>query len=495
MGCVSNSARKGAIVKVGKVEEVKVVTTTDDLQIQPRQFVIHKEADILKDYTMGPKLGSGAFGSVRIGTHKITMQQRAIKTIKKSSISEDQFVKDKFFAEVEVLKTADHPNIVRLYEFYEDQLHFHLVTELVKGGELFDYIVSSKNLSEPVAAHFFKQILSAVNYCHTNGIVHRDLKPENLLLDRQDSSATVKVIDFGTSTIIDQSKRLTHRYGTSYYIAPEVLKKNYDEKCDVWSCGVILYILLSGKPPFYGETDADILARVEKGVYQMKGATWDRVSSNAKNLIKSMLNMDPRSRPTAAQCLESTWLTLMPDATNQDSIFTQDVLENLTNFRAEKKLQHAVMSFIATQLMNKNEVSQLAQAFRALDTNGDGKLSKDELLAQYKNTMGANQAEEEVQRIMKEVDVDGNGFIDYSEFIMASAKRESLLSKQNLENAFRLFDNDNSGKISAKEIRNILGREVISSDEVWRDLVGQVDQNGDGEIDLREFTEMMLKLF
>jgi len=182
---------------------------------------------------MGPKLGSGAFGSVRIGTHKITMQQRAIKTIKKSSISEDQFVKDKFFAEVEVLKTADHPNIVRLYEFYEDQLHFHLVTELVKGGELFDYIVSSKNLSEPVAAHFFKQILSAVNYCHTNGIVHRDLKPENLLLDRQDSSATVKVIDFGTSTIIDQSKRLTHRYGTSYYIAPEVLKKNYDEKCDI----------------------------------------------------------------------------------------------------------------------------------------------------------------------------------------------------------------------------------------------------------------------
>mmetsp|Transcript_25827 Transcript_25827/g.25370 ORF Transcript_25827/g.25370 Transcript_25827/m.25370 type:complete len:209 (-) Transcript_25827:25-651(-) len=208
-----------------------------------------------------------------------------------------------------------------------------------------------------------------------------------------------------------------------------------------------------------------------------------------------MLNMDPRSRPTAAQCLESTWLTLMPEATNQDSIFTQDVLENLTNFRAEKKLQHAVMSFIATQLMNKNEVSQLAQAFRALDTNGDGKLSKDELLAQYKHTMGANQAEEEVQRIMREVDVDGNGFIDYSEFIMASAKRESLLSKQNLENAFRLFDNDNSGKISAKEIRNILGREVISSDEVWRDLVGQVDQNGDGEIDLREFTEMMLKLF
>jgi len=253
--------------------------------------------------------------------------------------------------------------------------------------------------------------------------------------------------------------------------------------------------LLSGKPPFYGETDSEILARVEKGVYQMKGATWDRVSVNAKNLIKSMLNMKPQERPSASECLESNWLILMPEATNQSSILTAEALENLTSFRAEKKLQHAVMTFIATQLMNKNEVSQLSQAFRALDANGDGKLSKDELLAQYQSTMGLNQAEEEVERIMKEVDVDGNGFIDYSEFIMASAKRESLLSKQNLENAFRLFDYDNSGKISAKEIRNILGREVISNDEVWRDLVGQVDQNGDGEIDLREFKEMMLRLF
>lgn len=494
MGCFGSTSKRGTVVQTAGVQAPKRVESIEDMHIQPRQFVLHKQTDILKDYSLGTKLGSGAFGSVRVGTHRQTSQQRAIKTIKKAGISQDQLIKDKFFAEVDILKTADHPNIVRLYEFYEDQYHFHLVTELVRGGELFDFIVSTKSLSEPIAAHFFKQIISAVSYCHDNGIVHRDLKPENLLLDKKESNATLKVIDFGTSTIIDNSKRLTHRYGTSYYIAPEVLKKNYDEKCDIWSCGVILYILLSGKPPFYGDSDADILLRVERGVYSMKGPQWDKISVHAKNMIKSMLNMNPQARPTAAECLLSPWLSSIPKS-ELNSDLTLEVMENLNTFRSETKLQHAVMSFIATQLMNKNDINLLCQAFRDLDTNGDGKLSKDELLTQYQETMGTAQAEEEVERIMKEVDVDGNGFIDYSEFIMASAKRETLLSKTNLENAFSLFDSDSSGKITALEIRDILGRDIISNDAVWRELVQQVDINGDGEIDIREFKEMMIKLF
>lgn len=137
-----------------------------------------------------------------------------------------------FYNEIDILKTLDHPNIVQLYEFYEDPSHYHLVTEIVRGGEFFDFIIKSQILSEPIAARFMKQLLSAVSYCHNLNVVHRDLKPENLLLDRAASDGNLKVIDFGTCSLFS-NKPLTQRYGTAYYIAPEVLKKHYSEKCDI----------------------------------------------------------------------------------------------------------------------------------------------------------------------------------------------------------------------------------------------------------------------
>ena len=159
-------------------------------------------------------------------------------------------------------------------------------------------------LSEPIAANFMRQILSAVAYCHANNIVHRDLKPENLLLDKESHDATVKVIDFGTSTVHDNQQNLTQRYGTAYYIAPEVLQKDYNEKCDIWSCGVILYILLSGKPPFYGRQDRDILRRVNKGEYSLKGPEWENISQGAKNFIGKMLDYNPRTRISASKAMQ-----------------------------------------------------------------------------------------------------------------------------------------------------------------------------------------------
>lgn len=156
------------------------------------------------------------------------------------------------FSEVSVLKSIDHPNIIKLFELYQDDTNYYLITEHCQGGELFERIKSAENFSEKEAADYMKQILSAVYYCHERQIVHRDLKPENLLFDQKKQNANIKVIDFGTSRKFDPTKKLTKRLGTPYYIAPEVLKKNYDEKCDVWSCGVILYILLCGYPPFNG---------------------------------------------------------------------------------------------------------------------------------------------------------------------------------------------------------------------------------------------------
>ena len=184
-----------------------------------------------------------------------------------------------------MLKAVDHPNILKLYEFYQDSKNYYLVTEFCTGGELFDRITDKGSFTEAMAAHYMDQILNAIFYCHSKGIVHRDLKPENFVLDSPAEDAILKVIDFGTSSFFTEGETLKKKYGTPYYIAPEVLKKNYNQKCDLWSCGVNLYILLCGFPPFHGNTDEDIMKRVKKGIFSFPSPEWDQVSEEGKNLI------------------------------------------------------------------------------------------------------------------------------------------------------------------------------------------------------------------
>ena len=271
--CMKGNEESKKKTKIQRTNVLHNSTTnkTSEFIVETSGFIGKRTGSIIDHYNFSNKLGSGAYGSVRIGIHKVTNQKRAIKTIQKSSISEDMRQKTKFFNEVDILKQINHPNVVKLYEFYEDENNYHLILEYVTGGELFDYIVRTRHLSEAIAANFMKQILTGVSYCHKNNIVHRDLKPENLLLDKPGPDATLKIIDFGTSAIFDTKKLLTQKYGTSYYIAPEVLNMNYNEKCDIWSCGVILYIILSGKPPFYGKNDQEILRSILAGHYSMKG--------------------------------------------------------------------------------------------------------------------------------------------------------------------------------------------------------------------------------
>jgi calcium-dependent protein kinase len=232
----------------------------------------------------------GGFGEVRKCSNKKTGAIRAVKIIRKDSL--DSKEKIRFFQEIDIMRQLDHPNIVRLYEVFQDEKRFYLVTELCTGGELFDEITKRSNFNEQDAAAIIKQVLSAVAYCHSKNICHRDLKPENVLMDSKNNNQ-IKVIDFGASQKYDDNKKMSQIYGTAYYIAPEILKSEYNEKCDVWSIGVILYILLSGKPPFYGDDDKEILNSVKLGTYTLTGPDWKNISNEAKDLIKKTLTYEP----------------------------------------------------------------------------------------------------------------------------------------------------------------------------------------------------------
>lgn len=252
-------------------------STSGNQAIDPGMFITHQRGNMNERYSREKKLGSGAYGEVWLCRDRSTNNERAVKFIKKSSVTIGPG--QSLLEEVKLVKQLDHPNIMKLYEFFGDKKYYYLVMEVYKGGELFDEIINRQKFSEADAATMMKQVLSGVTYLHKHHIVHRDLKPENLLFESTAKDALIKIVDFGLSSYFESAKKMKDRLGTAYYIAPEVLRKKYDEKCDVWSCGVILFILLCGKgwrvnmieiclagyPPFGGASDQEILKRVEKG--------------------------------------------------------------------------------------------------------------------------------------------------------------------------------------------------------------------------------------
>jgi len=343
-----------------------------------------------------------------------------------------------------------------MYEFFEDDKRYYLVTEICKGGELFDEVLSRGKFSERDASVLIKQVLSCVNYCHKNNIVHRDLKPENILLEQNKEFDQIKMIDFGTSLVYDPSKPLDEKLGTPYYIAPEVLNKNYTSKCDIWSCGVIAYILLSGVPPFNGQTDQEIMKKVRAGQFRFEDKCWTAISDNAKDFIRKMLTYDQEKRPDAETILQHPWITELSTITVDESS-ALDALDNLKGFRADQTLKAATYAFIASQLLSKTEKDNLARVFKAFDKNGDGKLSMDEVKDGYMDHYGRVMSDEDVEKMFRAVDSDNSGFIDYSEFVVAAMNEKQLTTNDKLQAAFKMFDKDGSGVISADEIKEVLG--------------------------------------
>jgi calcium-dependent protein kinase len=306
-----------------------------------------------------------------------------------------------------------------------------LTVRICKGGELFDEIIARGKFTEKDAAVLVKQILSCINYCHKNKIVHRDLKPENVLLEQNKDFDQIKIIDFGTSLVHTGQGHLDEKLGTPYYIAPEVLNKKYNEKCDLWSIGVITYIILSGMPPFNGNTDQEIMKKVKQGKFSFSDPCWSSISDKAKDFITQLFIYDIDKRPSAEQALQHAWITEMSQLT-VDTAQAQTALTNLKGFSADQKLKQATFAFIATQLLSKSEKEQLAKVFKEIDTNGDGVLSLEEVLLGYDKFFGKAKDQEDIIKMFKSVDTDNSGFIDYTEFVIASMDEKTLLSNDKL---------------------------------------------------------------
>jgi len=285
--------------------------------------------------------------------------------------------------------------------------------------------------------------------------MHRDLKPENVLLEASKEFDQIKVIDFGTALRYKANQSFKETIGTPYYIAPEVLNHNYGKECDVWSLGVMAYIILSGIPPFNGGSDSEIMSAIKAGKFNFNNAVWKGISQGAKDFISSLLTYDPKKRPTAAACINHQWI-VANSVMKCDEAAAGHALDNLIHFHSHTTIKAATLTFIGSQLVTKDEREEMARVFKKLDLNGDGRLSKDEIKDGYMLHYGRLISDKEVDVMFDAVDTDQSGYIDYTEFVIASMNERALMSNERLKAAFNMFDKDHSGSISPSEIKAVL---------------------------------------
>ncbi|KAF4359119.1 hypothetical protein F8388_005228 [Cannabis sativa] len=428
-------------------------------QSKPIWVLPYRTQSVTELYNLGRKLGQGQFGTTFLCTDKSTGFRFACKSIPKRKLlcSEDY---EDVWREIQIMHhLSEHPNVVRIRGTYEDSYTVHLVMELCEGGELFDRIVKKGQYSEREAAKLTKTIVGVVEACHSLGVMHRDLKPENFLFDTVEEDAALKATDFGLSVFYKPGETFSDVVGSPYYVAPEVL-----------------------------QTEMGIFRQILQGKLDFESEPWPGISESAKDLIRKMLERNPKKRLTAHEVLCHPWI--VDDRIAPDKPLDSAVLSRLKQFSAMNKLKKMALRVIAERL-SEEEIGGLKELFKMIDTDNSGTITYDEL-KEGLNRVGSELMESEIKDLMDAADIDNSGTIDYGEFLAATVHLNKLEREENLLSAFSFFDKDGSGFITIDELQQAC-KEFGLNDFHLDEMIQEIDQDNDGQIDYGEFAAMMRK--
>ena len=448
--------------------------------------------DIRKEYRFKNQLGGGHFGTVRkayrISEKNNIVKFYAIKSIpmKNLSCNIDDFIK-----EVDIISTLDHPNIIKFYETYHDDCFFHIVMELCKGKEIVNQMGNYGFIEEKKVTNIIFKVLLAIVHCHNRGVTHRDLKPENILFDSMKKDAEIKLIDFGLSRKYDKEQKMHSILGTPYYVAPEVLKGEYDEKCDIWSIGAMTYLMLCGEPPFNGNSNNEIFKKIVKENIKFKSYMWKNISNSAKDFVKICLNKNSTKRPSASEALNHPWFSNVIKDTHNVKKIKKEILLNIKNFNISYQFKLMVLKYLVDNKLSHEEKQIFKASFYALDFNHNGFIIEQDLIKAFK-LFNIDIDEERIEHLFNILPDNKNLGLGFSEFIMAGIDKKLILTEKNLEDAFNYFDINKTGDIEFDNLNSALlrnGKRYVNSndintiiDEVMKD-VKKNKGNDTGDID------------
>ena len=491
-----------------------------------------------KQYKDLGTIGEGSFGVVKkvcLKNHEETI--RAMKIIPKKYVIEDENGK-KLVDEIGILKNLEHPNIMKIYECFDDKENVYIISEYCDEGDLLGKMEKLKSLNEIIVKFLMAQIFNAIAYLHENRVFHGDIKLENVMLykvsNRRGRDFThinkdlnkskqlqkdinksfnnktfkskksfnyiidmneyeIKLIDFGCCKYLYKKKdtQLTGIVGTSIYCSPEVIDDLYDEKSDEWSCGVLMYILLCGRPPFEGDDEAEIFAKIKKGKFSFDRPEFNNVSSNCKNLIKRLLETNPKKRIKASEALHHEFFKedYNPSAINQD-VNKEDIKKLLKIEKLPTKFHELIEAYLCFNFISKEESNNLTKLFRYLDHKEKNRLIRSDFEKAFQDN-NIEYTEEDIDRIIEASDSDGNNSIEYQEFLRAMCNKEALHSDENLKSVFDAIDEEHKGFISVDDIKNFIFKKKEIDENIFIDYLNRIGMDLHSQIKFNDFVDII----
>ena len=532
-----------------KDSDTSAPQTIMDIKIDTKNFIKRSYSNFYDIYEKKQLLGEGAFGSVykiirkHSGTREII---RALKEISKDALNNDSASQEELKNEIEVLKTLDHPNIMKIYEFFEDEKYIYIIFEFCGGGDIAEMNNKYGIFPEFLLKYVMFQVFLAISFLHSKKVVHGDLKRENIAFvytdekkDKKEidnflnsffnnkeiqhelaessglenlsdkaletvkelSYYQMKILDFGSAKMKKRNvnEKLTGITGTSYYCSPEVIKEKYDFECDEWACGIMMYILLTGEPPFDGSNEDEIFSNILNNNINLDNPKLKYVSDNCKDLIQKLLEKNAKKRITASNALKHGFFTEGINIGNllkgkfkvNENVLRGMIKHQLTNKKISK-FKEVVIAYISLNFSDQNAHEKARHIFMEMSGGNKNYLITKKTFSTKMGQICNYLSKEEIEDLFDKIDDNGTGNIEYEELIRALTDKEKLLSDKNLKEAFLFFDKDKNGTISWNEIAEVVYPEGKIPQNTIKEFLKEINQKDENmEIDFREFKKIL----